>query len=83
MDHEGGMEEELVGQIFEAMMISASGEGFVPFSDTRCSIVAKQVKMQSLRHGYCKRAGRKRSGRAWVQKRVGRAPFSDTNPGNP
>jgi hypothetical protein len=27
------MEEELVGQIFEAMMITASGKGFVPFSD--------------------------------------------------
>jgi hypothetical protein len=29
------MEEELVGQIFEAMMISSSKEGFVPFSATR------------------------------------------------
>jgi hypothetical protein len=29
------MEEELVGQIFEAMMIFDSGEGFVPFSATR------------------------------------------------
>jgi hypothetical protein len=38
--HEGGMEEELVGQIFEAMMISASGEGFVPFSTTRGGRVA-------------------------------------------
>jgi hypothetical protein len=25
------------GKFFEAMMISASGEGFVPFSDTKCS----------------------------------------------
>jgi hypothetical protein len=32
---DGGMEEELVWQIFEAMMISASGEGFFPFSATR------------------------------------------------
>jgi hypothetical protein len=39
------MEDELVWQIFEAMMISAPGEGFVPFSDTRYSIVAKQVIM--------------------------------------
>jgi hypothetical protein len=45
MDHEGGMEEELVGQIFEAMMISASGEGFVPFSATRGGRVAKSVKI--------------------------------------
>ncbi|EFX65888.1 hypothetical protein DAPPUDRAFT_264074 [Daphnia pulex] len=35
------MEEELVGQIFEAMMISASGEGFVLFSATRGGRVAK------------------------------------------
>jgi hypothetical protein len=49
-------------------MISAPGEGFVSFSDTRCSIVAKQVKMYgfhwllSLRHVYCKRTGRKKVG---------------------
>jgi hypothetical protein len=39
------MEEELVGQIFEAMMISASGKGFVPFSVTRSGRVAKYVKI--------------------------------------
>jgi hypothetical protein len=39
------MEEELVGKIFEAMMISASGEGFVPFSATRGGRVAKYVKI--------------------------------------
>jgi hypothetical protein len=39
------MEEELVGQIFEAMMISASGKGFVPFSATRCGRVTKYVKI--------------------------------------
>jgi hypothetical protein len=39
------MEEELVGQIFEAMMISASGKGFVLFSATRCGRVTKYVKI--------------------------------------
>jgi hypothetical protein len=39
------MEEELVGLIFEAMMIFASGEGFVPFSVTRCGRVTKSVKI--------------------------------------
>jgi hypothetical protein len=39
------MEEKLVGQIFEAMMISASEEGFVPLSATRFERVAKYVKI--------------------------------------
>jgi hypothetical protein len=43
--HEGGMEEELVGQIFEAMMIPASGEVYISFSATRCGRVAKYVKI--------------------------------------
>jgi hypothetical protein len=46
------MEEELVGKIFEAMMISASGEGFVPFSATRGGRVAKYVKIWAFAGSY-------------------------------
>ena len=42
------MEEELVGQICGPMMISASGKVFVPFYDTRCRRVAKQVKIYAF-----------------------------------
>jgi hypothetical protein len=45
MKEEWRRTEELVGQIFEAMMISASGEEFVPFSATRGGRVAKSVKI--------------------------------------
>ena len=59
------MEEELVGQIFEAMMISASGEGFVPFSATRCGRVTKSVKIWAFagcyRYGLARVSNMKRA----------------------